>query len=53
MVEAATGRSSAGFSVILGAAALGLLLVPALAKASRCERQATPGLGEPVVGPAS
>lgn len=53
MVEAATGRSSAGFSVILGAAAIGLLLVPALAKASRFERQATPGLGEPMIKPAS
>ncbi|WP_298232811.1 MFS transporter [uncultured Azohydromonas sp.] len=53
MVEAATGRSSAGFSVILGAAAIGLLLVPGLAKASRCERQAAPGLGEPMIKPAS
>lgn len=55
MAESATGRSAAGFSVVMGAAALGLLLVPLLAKASRGDRPAAQAGGgaAPVVGPAS
>ncbi|MFJ9453333.1 MULTISPECIES: MFS transporter [unclassified Herbaspirillum] len=37
MAETATGRSDAGFNVILGAAILGLLLVPLLARSIRNE----------------
>jgi MFS family permease len=40
MVETATGRSDAGFSVVMGSAVLGLLLVPLLARATRGERVA-------------
>jgi MFS family permease len=55
MAEAATGRSAAGFSVIVGAAALGLVLVPLLARAWHGEPPAAaPEAGAtPVVGSAS
>jgi MFS family permease len=39
LVEAATGKSAAGFSVVVGASILGLLLVPLLAKAIRSEER--------------
>ncbi|MGX5218461.1 MFS transporter [Pseudomonas segetis] len=41
LVEKASGLSSSGFYVILAAAVLGLLLVPALAKAINAETNAT------------
>jgi MFS family permease len=54
MAESATGRSASGFLVVLGAAALGLLLVPLLARASHGEAQAAPAVaGAPAVKPAS
>jgi molybdate-binding protein len=45
MAETASGRSDAGFTVILVAAVLGLALVPLLAKAIRSEGhvQSLPG----------
>jgi MFS family permease len=44
MAEAATGKSASGFAVVVGAAALGLLLVPMLAKAIQLEAGATGSL---------
>ncbi|MCC8395901.1 MFS transporter [Paraburkholderia sp. MMS20-SJTR3] len=37
LAESATGKSSAGFSVVIGASILGLLLVPLLAKAIQAQ----------------
>ena len=50
MTEAATGRSSSGFSVVMYAAAIGLVLVPLLERAVRFEQDA-PGINGPLVKP--
>ena len=46
LAEKATGLSSSGFYVIVGAAILGLLLVPLLAKA--IDAEPTPRVAQPV-----
>jgi MFS family permease len=48
LAETASGKSASGFSVVVGASVLGLILVPTLAKAIQSEGRAT-GLGEPVL----
>jgi MFS family permease len=48
LAETASGKSASGFSVVVGASVLGLILVPMLAKAIQSEGRAT-GLGEPVL----
>ena len=48
LAESASGKSASGFSVVVGASVLGLILVPLLAKAIQSEgREAT--LGEPLL----
>jgi MFS family permease len=50
MAETASGRSSSGFTVVVVAAVLGLLLVPALAKAIRDEDRPTKAFHSERVG---
>jgi MFS family permease len=46
LAESASGKSAAGFSVVVAASILGLLLVPLLAKALRSEGRAAASLNE-------
>ena len=48
LAETASGRSASGFSIVVGASLLGLILVPLLAKAIQSEDRAA-GLDEPVL----
>ncbi|WP_144158219.1 MFS transporter [Paraburkholderia sp. BCC1885] len=48
LAETASGKSASGFSVVVGASILGLLLVPLLARAIRAEGS-EPRLGEPLL----
>ena len=48
LAEGASGKSTSGFSVVVGASILGLILVPVLAKAIRSEGRIA-GLGEPLL----
>ncbi|MGF6773548.1 MFS family permease [Paraburkholderia sp. GAS199] len=48
LAESASGRSASGFSVVVGASVLGLVLVPLLAKAIQAEGR-TASLNEPLL----
>ena len=48
LAESASGHSASGFSVVVGASVLGLVLVPLLAKAIRVEGRAA-SLAEPLL----
>jgi MFS family permease len=48
LVESASGKSASGFSVVVGASVLGLILVPVLAKAIQSEGR-TVSLNEPLL----
>jgi hypothetical protein len=48
LAEGLSGKSASGFSVVVGASVLGLILVPMLAKAIQSEGR-TVSLGEPLL----
>jgi MFS family permease len=48
LAETASGRSASGFSIVVGASVLGLILVPLLARAIQSEDRAA-GLDEPLL----